>query len=321
MIQGQQDGAMYKLSPGGFEQARKLGARLQSQEFHKVFCSDLGRCVQTMEALRQRSEFRSAPFYNDEMISFDAALREKSGGKYEGFPTSLYMEESKSANVPVRDYFPPGGERWKDVNFRVNHFLQAQVLERYLDPAIPNEQKSEFDRRLSQLQTLDFLIVTHSGVINELTNAFKSFSNPRHVDDFHVYPKNAAINVYRMSTLAEGASRRIDYTMPRVNNDAHLDKTVPELDAVYGKSAYRVVKTQPRLSHQSQSSAPKQPQSYQKPREPSYQQHYQPSYQQSRQPREPRQAYAPSYDQPDHGQYPPYQQQHHAQPPEYQQPQ
>ena len=46
IIQGQQGG---ELTKNGIEQAEKLGARLQTQKFHKVFCSDLNRCRQTLE--------------------------------------------------------------------------------------------------------------------------------------------------------------------------------------------------------------------------------------------------------------------------------
>lgn len=41
IIQGQQGG---ELTKPGMEQADKLGARLQTQRFNKVFCSDLNRC-------------------------------------------------------------------------------------------------------------------------------------------------------------------------------------------------------------------------------------------------------------------------------------
>ena len=52
ITQGQQGG---ELTDKGFEQAHKLGMRLRKQNFDKVFCSDLNRCQQTMQTVREHS--------------------------------------------------------------------------------------------------------------------------------------------------------------------------------------------------------------------------------------------------------------------------
>ena len=54
-------------------------------------------------------------------------MREKSGGTMEGLPLAAFRNASKEANMDIRDFSAPEGERWKDVNLRAKDFLHNDI--------------------------------------------------------------------------------------------------------------------------------------------------------------------------------------------------
>lgn len=101
-LQGHMDS---RLSPEGLRQADLLAARLASFSFHALYCSDLGRAVETAGRIAARTghEVRS-----------DIRLRERGLGILEG----LTWDEAKERHPEVYaaylagepDYVVPGGE-------------------------------------------------------------------------------------------------------------------------------------------------------------------------------------------------------------------
>ena len=85
-----------------------------------------------MQTIRENSVHRTEQWYNDTFIQFDSRLREKSGGQMEGLPLAAFRKASKEANMEIREFSAPGGERWKDVNLRAKDFLHNDIFSNYL---------------------------------------------------------------------------------------------------------------------------------------------------------------------------------------------
>ena len=120
ILQGQLPG---ELTPLGFEQAHKLGLRLQNEEFQAIYCSDLNRCVQT---LSQITQFRSEP-----QPVFDPRLREKSAGEFEGQPVGTPERAARAQGIAPAKFRPKGGENFADVRARAAAFFQ-ELRQTYL---------------------------------------------------------------------------------------------------------------------------------------------------------------------------------------------
>jgi broad specificity phosphatase PhoE len=99
-----------ELSETGRENARELGARRRDDGIAVVYCSDLGRAVETAEIAFGGSGIP---------VRQDRRLRECNYGELNGMPTARLREE-----VPRRIDMPyPGGESYRDVVERVDDFL------------------------------------------------------------------------------------------------------------------------------------------------------------------------------------------------------
>lgn len=84
----------------------------------------MNRCVQTLAGIKGRSQLGDN--FND--VTHDPRLREKSGGEWEGEPLIKFKVESEKANMPIRDFSAPGGERWKDVYLRAQDFFNKEII-------------------------------------------------------------------------------------------------------------------------------------------------------------------------------------------------
>ena len=99
-----------ELSETGRENARALGARRRDDGISVVYCSDLGRAVQTAEIALAGSGIP---------LRLDRRLRECDYGELNGMPRDRLAEE-----VPKRIETPyPGGESYRDVVERMRDFL------------------------------------------------------------------------------------------------------------------------------------------------------------------------------------------------------
>ena len=103
-----------RLSATGREQARGLGHRRRDDGIDAVFCSDLGRAVET--ASIAFGEHSSIP------VLLDWRLRECDYGERNGMPVDE-LERGHHLDVPY-----PGGESWRQALDRVARFLDDLPL-------------------------------------------------------------------------------------------------------------------------------------------------------------------------------------------------
>lgn len=95
------------LSPKGFSRVNNLKETIKEKEFDIVFCSDLNRAIESANIL----------FENKFPIIQDNRLRECNYGDLNGKDNSLVIYENH-INEPF-----PNGESLKDVELRINSFL------------------------------------------------------------------------------------------------------------------------------------------------------------------------------------------------------
>jgi len=106
------------LSPHGAAQAQELAARLEAQEIHTFYTSDLGRTVQTAEAIAKTIRI---PFVPDER------LRERDIGVLTGLTESECREKHPEVlaghDEHGESYVIPEGESGQQHMARVGDFL------------------------------------------------------------------------------------------------------------------------------------------------------------------------------------------------------
>ncbi|RLA75920.1 MAG: histidine phosphatase family protein [Epsilonproteobacteria bacterium] len=124
------------LSPHGKEQAQNLAKEFKNERFDKIYCSDLKRARETLDAFN----------YSQEII-YTEKLREKSWGIHEG----KSFEEIEKSGIKYIDF-----EQWMDALDGESPKLFTQKLKKYF-----------YDEILSQ-ECENILVVTHGGVIRTL---------------------------------------------------------------------------------------------------------------------------------------------------------
>lgn len=130
---------LISLSNKGKSQAFELGKQLKGFHFDAVYCSDLPRCVQTMQQIKkERVDFE---------VIYTASLREKSWGRHEGLS---FEQICKLDNLYYKDFL-----QWINA-------LDGQKIEDY------NKQIKQFFQELTVSADQHVLIVTHAGVIRTL---------------------------------------------------------------------------------------------------------------------------------------------------------
>lgn len=113
-LQGHRDSA---LNPEGLRQADALAARLASVAFSALYCSDLGRALETARRISTRTGHAVVP---------DARLRERGLGILEGLTRDEARQRHPkvfaeySAGAP--DYVVPGGE---STSQRLHHAVEC----------------------------------------------------------------------------------------------------------------------------------------------------------------------------------------------------
>lgn len=131
------------LNARGRAQAAALGERLAKHRFDAIFCSDLQRATQTLDAVLQLQTQPPTPCCTP-------LLRERGFGLFEGQPIELYGALVRSLPAEERrTHRPAGGESWEDVAARCRAFLSCA-----LSP-----------------QSTCVLVLTHGGCLRELMRA------------------------------------------------------------------------------------------------------------------------------------------------------
>ena len=97
-------------------EAPSQASRLAGTRFGAVYCSDLGRCVETLQIASELEPSRPVPQYLP-------LLRERGAGVFEGTPLGTVEAAAAAAGVSAREFRPEGGESWADVRTRAAKFL------------------------------------------------------------------------------------------------------------------------------------------------------------------------------------------------------
>ena len=124
------------LSENGKLQAEKLAKKLQNEKFDKIYCSDLIRTRQTLEAFKYEVE----PIYTDK-------LREKSWGRHEG----KSFDEIQKEGIKYENF-----EQW------ISN-LDGEDIKTYTQKV-----KEYFYTTILKQKSLNILVITHSGFIKTL---------------------------------------------------------------------------------------------------------------------------------------------------------
>ncbi len=146
ILQGKEDG---KLTEKGIEQAKEIGRHLK--DHHKVdmvFCSPLGRCVETLNNIL-------AEYPIEGEIFMSKLIEERDFGEFTG--TESRMIDWEDLNQDNKVNREMGVESWNEVKKRVELFLEDLKLE--------DENKT-------------ILIVSHAGPIRVMINKIKNEDLP-----------------------------------------------------------------------------------------------------------------------------------------------
>lgn len=174
----------------GRQQLLSLRDRFFTGQFVRIYCSDLLRCRQTLNVILSDSKMAAIP--DDEVLGkfipgvvYDPRLRELDFGDWEG----KTYEDLKSDTSYRRwidnpaEVTPPNGESWDAFRSRVQTFLSGvyldlkELLHVWEDPATLLEAEAEAEAMpvgyvlAAQRAELDVLVVTHGGVIRQITAA------------------------------------------------------------------------------------------------------------------------------------------------------
>jgi len=124
------------LSKKGKSDAKELAKKLQDVEFDRIYCSDLLRAKETLEAF----DYRVEPIYTEE-------LREKSWGRHEG----KSFQEIQAEGIEYKDF-----EQWISALDGEDFTSYTKKIQKYFYDTIFKEDATHI------------LVVTHSGVIKTL---------------------------------------------------------------------------------------------------------------------------------------------------------
>ena len=204
VLQGQMETS---LNSTGREEAEKLGARLKNQRFTHIYSSNLERAVDTARLVLGHN-VATADEAKDSIV-FDARLRERSFGDYEGKPkeelAARHAAAAQEKDYPGKRHFvPENGESTAEVYARAREFLIEICL------AIGNEKKKA---DTVEDDDVSVLISTHGGVAIELF-AFlvKELHCPppsgKSASRMIAIPGNTALSTFRVTLNLEDVVRR-----------------------------------------------------------------------------------------------------------------
>ena len=133
------------LSSDGKLQAKKLALTLKDMKFDKIYCSDLTRAKETLDA-----------FHIDATkIIYTDRLREKSWGKHEG----KSFQEIENSGIKYIDF-----QQWIDA-------LDGQNMQEYI-----LDINDYFETTILKEKCENILVVTHAGAIRSFLSVIKNIS-------------------------------------------------------------------------------------------------------------------------------------------------
>ena len=148
-----------ELSAKGKEEARHLAEHLRSEAYDAVFCSDLKRCRETLEA-----------FTLDAKPVYTRALREKSWGRHEG---KTFNEIIESEDFIYEDF-----EQWINALDGEKYPAYIRRVENFFKKFLPAKQAEALcNADVSLVNPYEnILVVTHAGVIRVLMHILQKIS-------------------------------------------------------------------------------------------------------------------------------------------------
>lgn len=157
IFMGHQNGTLTSL---GKQQMEETAQKLVGTKFVHMFSSDLQRCVDSAEILKE--------YYPNTPLTFTSALREANLGVFQGKHYDEVDWDSLGDDVMNRK--PKGGESLNEVRERVSNFIQ-ELLERHSNDTL--------------------LLVTHGGIVRQLLSMFSHEDDQpfykMHIDNGGIY--------------------------------------------------------------------------------------------------------------------------------------
>lgn len=132
------------LSLDGKKDVKKLAKKLKAEKFDKIYCSDLLRARETLDAF----EYKIKPIYTKE-------LREKSWGRHEG----KSFQEIQSEGIEYKNF-----KQWIDA-------LDGEDILSY-----QRKIKNYFYKTIFRQKQQNILVITHAGVIRTILSIVKNCS-------------------------------------------------------------------------------------------------------------------------------------------------
>ena len=147
------------LSSKGEEQAKQLAQHFKDKEHSAVFCSDLKRCKQTLQAF----DLNIKPVYT-------SVLREKSWGRHEG---KSFDEIIASEKFGYEDF-----EQWINALDGEEYSAYIKRIEGFFTGFLPAKQAEAVrEANVSSVNPYDsVLVMTHAGVIRVLMHILQGIS-------------------------------------------------------------------------------------------------------------------------------------------------
>ncbi len=129
------------LTEKGKQQAKETAETLKNYKFNHIYSSDLNRCVDTAELIKE--------FHPDIPLTFTKELRERNLGELQGKPAT-----SVDWGSLTDDEKPKGGESRNESKIRALTFIK-QLYNQY-----PGD---------------NLLLISHNGLIRQIISHFTSF--------------------------------------------------------------------------------------------------------------------------------------------------
>ena len=133
------------LSKKGLQDAQELGKKLKNMHFDAIYCSDLLRAKQTLQAFHLEKQ----------NIIYTKELREKSWGKHEG----MSFDEICATGLEYKNF-----EQWLEI-------LDGEDVDTYIQRI-----KDYFYNVIAKNDAKEILVVCHSGVIKTVLSLCENIS-------------------------------------------------------------------------------------------------------------------------------------------------
>lgn len=138
ILMGHHHGTLTKL---GLKQARELATKLKGEKFAHIYSSDLKRCVDTAEIIKE--------FHPNTELTFTKELRELNMGVMQGRKWDEWLNEDQDR----MNRKPEGGESLNELRARIVKY---------------------FGKLVAKHQDEKLLLISHAGVMRQIISFFEN---------------------------------------------------------------------------------------------------------------------------------------------------